>query len=299
MRKRNLLLRTGGLVAAAGALTLISAGTAFAFNSPGNPGSTGDNTITWTGQGAPGGALGTTDCSAAGDPNGANQPYLLWILTVDGGSIQNDATTPVLNLGGSGSGAYTTTNPSDNSAAHFVTPYFKPDSSLTASAVMKVLTTGNGEWNLVISHGCAGTTNPPAAQPLTASKTAAGSYDTKWTWGIAKAVDKTKVEQVGGQATFNYTVSVTHDSGSNSNVKVKGNIDVNNPNTANVTISGIVDALSDGTSCTVDTSGVASYPSLPSGDSIFPYTCSMDASSFDPANLPSNGADVTWNQQTL
>src|SRR3954451_16200721 len=150
MMKLAILRRSATLVAAVSAVTLISAGTALAVNSPGNPGGTGAKTITWTGQGATNGFLDTAQCDAANDPKGANQPYLLWILTTDGGSITNDATTPVLHLGGTGSGDYTTTNPSANSADHFVTPYVTPDGSLTANADMSVLTTGNGAWNLVI-----------------------------------------------------------------------------------------------------------------------------------------------------
>jgi len=87
MRKRYLPLRAAVVLAAVGALTLIGAGSAFAFDSPGMPGATGDNTITWTGQGATNGVLNTTACDAATDPNGANAPYL-------------------------------------HSEAHFVTPYF-------------------------------------------------------------------------------------------------------------------------------------------------------------------------------
>jgi hypothetical protein len=280
------------LVAAVGALTLISAGTAFAFDSGGNPGTTGPSTITWTGQGAANGALDTTSCDATNDPYGANQPYLLWILTVDGGSITNDASTPVLHLGGTGSGDYTTANPSNNSAAHFVTPYFTPDSNLTAYAGMNVLTTGSGGWNLVISHGCPGPTAPPASPPAI-SKTATGAYTTTWQWGVAKSVDKTKVEQVGGTATFNYTVNVTHDSGTDSGVQVSGSIDVNNPNTADVTFSGLTDQLSDGTPCTVTTGGSTT---LAPGDNSFPYSCSLSA-------VPSGGLDntatVTWGDQTL
>src|SRR5215210_6451845 len=115
--KLAILRRSATLVAAVSAVTLISAGTAFAFPSGGNPGTTGSSTITWDGQGATNGVLDTSQCDAPDNPKGANQPYLLWILTTDGGSIDRDATTPVLTLGGSGSGSYTTTDPSPNSAA--------------------------------------------------------------------------------------------------------------------------------------------------------------------------------------
>src|SRR5262245_23341574 len=113
MRKRKWPLRATVLAAAVSALTLIGAGTAFAFNSGNNPGQTGPNTITWTGQGATNGVLDSSQCNAANEPNGqpANTPYLLWILTTDGGSVQADNTTPVLHLGGSGNGDYTQSAP--------------------------------------------------------------------------------------------------------------------------------------------------------------------------------------------
>src|ERR671934_1615141 len=131
------------------------AGGALAFDSGNNPGTAGATTISWTGHGTTGGSLDPVQCAAKNDPNGPTQPYLLWILTTDGGSIQSDLTTPVLHLGGTGSGDYPTTNPSNNSAAHFVTPFFTL-SGLTADASINVLTTGDGSWNLNISHGCPG-----------------------------------------------------------------------------------------------------------------------------------------------
>src|SRR6266540_5795790 len=132
------------------ALALSFAGIALAFDSGGNPGSTGPNHIEWTGQGASGGVLNTEQC----DEN--NTPYLLWILTTDGGSA-HDAT---LHLGGTGTGDFAADTDSGNTF-HFVTPYFTPDSNLIESADFTVDTTGNGSWNLVISHGCPGTTTPP------------------------------------------------------------------------------------------------------------------------------------------
>src|SRR5207247_10329478 len=51
--------------------------------------------------------------------------------------------------------------------------------------------------------------NPP--EPPTIVKDANGSYDNTFSWTIAKDVDKTTVKQIGGNATFNYTVTVTHD----------------------------------------------------------------------------------------
>jgi hypothetical protein len=145
-----------GVIAVLAAMVLVlgSASFAFAFDSGGNPSNfPGDNSVTWTGQGAANGVLNTTLCDAANTPDhNANTPYLLWIFTTDGGS----ATNPALHLGGSGLGTYTPNTNSGNTF-HFVTPYFTPDNSLTANVDgFTVGTPGNGAWNLVISHGCPG-----------------------------------------------------------------------------------------------------------------------------------------------
>ncbi|HJQ07352.1 MAG TPA: hypothetical protein VJ872_18020 [Nocardioides sp.] len=140
--------------------------------------------------------------------------------------------------------------------------------------------------------------NPPAAEP-TVTKDAAGAYDTTWTWGITKAADKTLVKQVGGSATFTYTVSVTHDSGTNSNVTVTGTIDVTNPNfddafnTVPLTLSDVSDQLSDGTVCTVDTSGGLTLTAF---DNLFPYTCHLSGL---PAGQLDNTATASWGAQSL
>jgi hypothetical protein len=284
----------------------VTASTVFAFDSGGNPGTTGANTITWTGQGASNGVLDTIQCDAQNDPNGANQPYLLWILTVDGGSITNDNTTPTLTLGGTGNGSYQTSNPSDNSAAHFITPYFTPDyPNLTATVAMNVLTTGTGAWNLVISHGCPG--GRTAAAGPSVMKTAAGSYDDTYTWTVNKAADKTSigvndqpgVNSTGTTVTVNYTLTDTHGTSAVSNVKVTGTITVHNPDTASETLDSIADTIVDGSNalvanCTVDmTGGLAVAP----GDTLFPYSCDLGSS------LPSgdvfNTVTVAWSGQDV
>jgi len=72
--------------------------------------------------------------------------------------------------------------------------------------------------------------NPPAVAELIVTKDANASYDRTFHWSIQKQVDKTVVKQVGGSATFNYSVSVTHDTGTDSNWQVIGTITVTNPN---------------------------------------------------------------------
>ena len=96
---------------------------------------------------------------------------------------------------------------------------------------------------------CTTDCNGDVAADLTVTKDGAGTYDTKWTWGISKKVDKPSLTLTGGgTATFNYTVGVNHDSGTGSNVKLTGGIDVVNPNpTDDVTGVDVADTLSDTT----------------------------------------------------
>src|SRR6266516_8143604 len=56
------------------------------------------------------------------------------------------------------------------------------------------------------------------------TKDATATNDDTYGWTIAKQVDKTIVKQVGGTATFSYTITATHDGGTIGNVKVAGTI---------------------------------------------------------------------------
>jgi hypothetical protein len=123
---------------------------------------TGPNTLAWTGQGAHDGVLDTVQCTNEDNGLEDNTPYLLWVFETDGGSAEaTPGSTPELTLGGSGTGTYDYfwANPG-GSTFHFVTPYFTPDSSLTAVVTFSTITTGGGQnggvHNLLISHGCPG-----------------------------------------------------------------------------------------------------------------------------------------------
>jgi hypothetical protein len=136
---------------------------------------------------------------------------------------------------------------------------------------------------------------PPVAplDDLTVTKDAAGAYKTTYTWTIHKDADKTVVKQVGGSATFNYTIGVTPDSGTVSDVKVTGTIKVLNPNPLDdVTGVDVTDVLSDSTVCTV-TGGTDA--TIPAGSSVnFPYTCNLSAV---PQAELDNTATATWPTQ--
>jgi hypothetical protein len=134
----------------------------------------------------------------------------------------------------------------------------------------------------------------PQAFPPTIVKDAAGSFDTTWNWTITKDVDKTLVKQVGGTATFTYTVKVRHDRGTDSNIHVVGTITVFNPNEDSITDADVTDTLSNGVVCTV--TGGADV-TLPKGETDFAYSCDLTAVPI--SSVLNNVATVTWPQQTL
>jgi hypothetical protein len=64
--------------------------------------------------------------------------------------------------------------------------------------------------------------SPPAAD-LLVDKDATPQFKRKFTWAIDKSVDKTTlVRQIGGTATFNYTVKANPASSTNQDWKVTG-----------------------------------------------------------------------------
>ena len=114
-----------------------------------------DGQISWDGkQGLTDGALTTVQC------NDANEAYILWVFTPGGG---NTITGGTLTLGGSGSGDYPIND--DNGQWKATTPFFDL-ATLTATLNFQG-DLGNGNSNLVISHGCPGTqeSQPPSEGP--------------------------------------------------------------------------------------------------------------------------------------
>jgi len=132
------------------------------------------------------------------------------------------------------------------------------------------------------------------AQPLLITKDAAGANTRTYAWTIDKSVDRTIVRQVGGNAIFNYTVSVGHDVGTVGNVGVTGTITVTNPNSAPVTGVDVTDVLSDTTICTVTGGTDATIPA--DDDATFAYTCSLSGL---PAGQLDNTATAAWDDQIV
>jgi len=146
----------------------------------------------------------------------------------------------------------------------------------------------------VIPGPCNGGTTSPPGLPLTVSKVASGAFDRKFTWGIQKSVDQTEIDQGGSTATFNYTVSVTHDAGTDSGWRVTGVITVFNPNVGDAIVT-VTDAIADAKAlCSVTDGENATVPGLSSV--AFPYTCTGFIS---PSGAEVNTGTAAWNAQFL
>jgi hypothetical protein len=130
-------------------LSAMTAGTALAASSVDSPGKVQADTtqLNYTGQGTSNGQLNTEQCGDNADPgaggwqNGATaDDYILWIFDTDGGNTNGDE---MLNVNGD---TYT-------GGHQVVTPSYDL-SAITAFMSFTVGSTGSGDWNLVISHGC-------------------------------------------------------------------------------------------------------------------------------------------------
>jgi hypothetical protein len=137
---------------------------------------------------------------------------------------------------------------------------------------------------------------PQTAKDLTVSKTATPSFTKTYTWGITKSVAPPTKQTiaVGGTATFNYTVEVTHDSGTDSNWMVTGKITVSNPNGFEDIVANVSDAINNGGICTV-TGGT--NVTVPAGKSVtLDYSCTYSSA---PSPLAgTNTATATWDKAT-
>lgn len=287
-----------GALLALGVLTaLIVATSAFAFDSGGNPGMTGPNTIDWTGNGFP----VSQECGTSADPghggfqNGATaNDYMLWIFNTDGGSIDGGWTLTV--------GGQTYGNSSGN---QLVTPSVDPTG---AYASFDVADPGTGAWILTISHGCGGGGTTPPASDLTATKTATPSFDRDYDWSVQKSqtTSATPIDSKASSVSVNYQITATWSGPTDSGWQVGGDITVNNPNEVGSDVTGVnvTDAIENesNASCSVDTGSPGSVDptsgTIPGASSIdFPYTCTYTQA--PAASDQTNEASITWPDQTL
>src|SRR5256885_11538328 len=87
---------------------------------------------------------------------------------------------------------------------------------------------------------------------------------------------------------FNYTVSVTHDTGTPGGWKVTGKITVSNPNLFDVSGVDVADAVDNGGSCSVTDGTDVTVPG--SGSIGLDYTCTYSSA----PSAGTNTATATW-----
>jgi hypothetical protein len=91
---------------------------------------------------------------------------------------------------------------------------------------------------------------------LQVTKDANPTFTRTYNWAITKDVDKTSVKQIGGTATFNYTVNGDETGFTDSAWEVSGNITVTNPSDYDVTGVDVTDAVPGGTCVVTGGTGV-------------------------------------------
>ena len=112
-------------------------------------------------------------------------------------------------------------------------------------------------------------------------------------WDVTKDVDQSQIDIApDGTATFDYTVSVTHEIGPDSGWWVYGVIHVRNPNAFEVAGVQVSDAVDDGGSCTVEGDAVHTVTITTNNFVDLNYTCTY-LSAPDPSS-GTNTATVTW-----
>jgi hypothetical protein len=145
-------LLTGGILAAA-AVTQTSKASAVCVDSPGQ--------LCWTGQGSD----SLKACS------GDESPFIHWVFTPGGGG--NTVTAATLHASGTVSGSFTMSQNGNGSWA-VDTPYSgsgPPDTSSLSAYVTYTGSLGEGNSNLVISHGCYGASTTTTGTTTTGTTT--------------------------------------------------------------------------------------------------------------------------------
>lgn len=124
---------------------------------------------------------------------------------------------------------------------------------------------------------------------LTVTKTAVPSYDLTYAWNITKSVDPASAKVDPGQpAIFNYTVSVSHDAGTESNWQVNGVITVSNPNDWQDIIANVSDEMLGCVNIMI-----FDPVTVPAGGSVeVPYSCTFGSN----PGFVVNTAKVQWDQ---
>jgi hypothetical protein len=132
---------------------------------------------------------------------------------------------------------------------------------------------------------------------LTVTTDANPSLTRTYTWGITKSIDNATVQSVsGGQSSpANYTVTVTHNTGTASGWELTGTIKVTNASWVDVGGVNVTDAVNNGAACVATDADGGLNLTIPAKSEVdVPFMCTYSA-------LPANGTDTataTWNSGT-
>lgn len=154
--------------------------------------------------------------------------------------------------------------------------------TLTLSPGDDVQAPNFGNTNPYCREGCATNT-------LVVTKTAYPSVKRTFLWRISKAVDRSEVKTASTSATFNYTVTLTHDAGTDSDWLATGTIRASNPGGVAMAGVDVSDVVDNGGSCSV-AGGIGLV--IPAGShQDLPYSCTY--ASAPPTGI--NTATAIWN----
>ena len=157
--------------------------------------------------------------------------------------------------------------------------------------------TGGRDWNgPALRNGvlkARSATDAPSAADLIVTTDATPLISRDVIWDVTKDVNKSEIDIApDGTATFDYTVSVTHELGPDSGWWVYGVIHVRNPNAFEVAGVQVSDAVDDGGSCTVEGDAVHTVTITTNNSVDLNYTCTYPSAP-DPSS-GTNTATATW-----
>lgn len=211
----------------------------------------------------------TLDLNCSGQPPVVEHPGVSLVKSTNGADA-NDAPGPYVRVGSAVDWAYEVTNTGDVSLSNLVVTDDQgvavtcPATTLAVGAGMSCTGSGTATIGQYANVGTVTGTSPSGVAvtdddashyfgvaDLTAAPTSSAGFTRTFSWAIDKTSDKALVKQVGGSATFAYTVSVTQSGYSDGEWAASGEVTLANPNT--IEISGVVAtvAVDNGGDCTV------------------------------------------------
>lgn len=127
---------------------------------------------------------------------------------------------------------------------------------------------------------------------LAVSKTVVPTFNRAYGWNIGKDVDKALVEQLGGTATFNYSVKANQTGITDTGWAATGAITITNPNDwESINVSSLSDLVDNGGVCTIDPSVSLPLTIAKNGSATVAYSCT-----FAGGSSSTNTATAGWDK---